>query len=51
MKKTFRSLPMGTKFTLNGIEYIKTNFGRGYIFINGRKQFINVKKAKIVEVK
>ena len=46
----FRYVWLNDKFTLNGIEWKKTNFGRGMIFIGGKKEFINVKKNKLVEV-
>lgn len=49
MNVQFRNLVFGDVFKLGNEVYIKTNFGRGYHVKNGRKEFLFVKKAKMVE--
>lgn len=49
MKIQYRHLWVGEKFKLDGITYNKTNHNRSYIDVKGNKQFINMKKNKLVE--
>lgn len=50
-KIRFSFLGIGKKFFIDNVEYIKTNFGRGYRIEGGKKVFKNVKKEKIVDIK
>lgn len=51
MKKIrFSRIGNNTKFNLNEIEYTKTSHRRGWRVVNGRKEFLYIKKAKLVEI-
>ena len=50
MKTEFRFLAVGDKFTFEGVEYVKTNHGRGRICKGSETIHKNFKRRKIVEV-
>lgn len=51
MKIKYKEVYFGGKFTFEELEYIKTNYNRGYYWKNGRKIFRTFKIAKLITVK
>jgi len=49
MEIAFRHIPMAISFVYKEKEYIKTNFGRGYYWKDGKKVFRYFKKGIIVK--
>ncbi len=47
----FRHIPVGIEFKHGDIEYIKTNFNRGYYWKDNKKVFRNFKKHTIVKTR
>lgn len=45
----FRHIPVGIEFKHGDIEYIKTNFQRGYYWKNDKRVFRKFKKHTIVK--
>ncbi len=45
---SYKHIPHGVTFTHIGIEYVKTNFNRGYYFKEGRKVHRMFKKKTLV---
>lgn len=44
----FRYVSIGRLFVVEGQEYIKTSFNRGYFFADGKKIFRTFKKRRLV---
>ena len=48
VKIAYKHVPHGVAFTHDGIEYIKTNFNKGFYFKEGKKVFRIFKKKTLV---